>query len=231
VGLDIATSSPVRTYLDSWIRIDTQSLAGMTSPMLMPVLGTESQMVYPTNAQVTSSIQTMSTESVELTPAEKKKLEALAAKIQKAFWSRNVIVARRLADAKNHTEAAAYRLSLKLNPIGARLFVLDVARIVGEKPSVSDLKELNKIFSRLPVFSGDLIVRKSTLLPEVMSVSVSGFEKKKSDDSSVQLKVSFEHVGSGREIMMPTEYKKIEDIIKEVENSSLSTSSVTTTSL
>jgi hypothetical protein len=106
-----------------------------------------------------------------------------------------------------------------------------LARIVGEKPSVSDLKELNKIFSRLPVFSGDLIVRKSTLLPEVMSVSVSGFEKKKSDDSSVLLKVSFEHVGSGREIMMPTEYKKIEDIIKEVENSSLSTSSVTTTSL
>jgi hypothetical protein len=100
---DLTIFHLVKDNLGSWIRIDTQSLAGMTSPMLMPVLGTESQMVYPTNAQVTSSTQTMSTESVEMTPAEKKKLEALAAKIQKAFWSRNVIVARRLADAKDHT--------------------------------------------------------------------------------------------------------------------------------
>lgn len=203
----------LQRYVKTWIRIDPTDFPAEVSPLLRPIVDSNQIVNYP--AEPSTNVSSLSAE-------EKKKVEELSAKIKKAFWARNVLVARRLADAKDHTGAAAYRLGLKFNSFGARLFALDVAKIIGTKPSASDLKELNKIFTQLPVLSADVIVNKKTMLPELLTLSVSGFEKKAVDDFKVAFRISFENVGSGREVVMPANYIPVQKIIDQVTNATTS---------
>ncbi len=192
-------------YLNTWIRIDQQTVPNaFLNPALMPLLG-----VQGTSAENPSYSNPLS--------ADEAKMKEMNAKIEKAFWSRNVVTATRVADAKDASGAPAYRLRLKLNPVGARLFILDISKIIGEKPSASDIRELNKLFTKLPAFSADLIVNKRTMLPELLSFSVSSaVNKNKTDNLTVNMRMTFEHFGSGRPVVMPADYKKFETIIAEL---------------
>lgn len=200
----------IASYLNTWIRIDRATLpASFVNPLFLPVVGVNS------SATFNSSDATILSRS-EPSAVEAKKLKEMDLKIRAAFWNRTVITARRLADAKDYTGAPAYHLGLKLDSVGTRLFILDVSKIVGKKLSTSDSKEISKLFTKLPNFSGDLIVNKKSMLPELLTLSASGFEKNKQDDVTVSFRISFEHVGSGRQVVMPTEYKRFEDILSEV---------------
>lgn len=222
-GLTLSTTTDetgiLSRYLNTWIHFDGANLPGTFShPLLALGLGT--------NSRVSSELPQKLSQ-----PLDQKKITEVNRSLDQAFWKRSVVVAKRLNDAKDHTGAVAYRLGLKINPVGLRSFFADIFSVVGQKPTTSEIKDLEKALKGMPLVTGEMIVSKKDLLPEILTFTIAGSGKTEPNKLVMKVKVNFEHFGSGRTIVVPTVSKDFKEVLNEIfRGAAVSTTSSTISS-
>lgn len=149
-------------------------------------------------------------------------------KVTDSLFKNNALTITRLADtrldATDKTSPFLYRLKVTVNKFGMGLFMKDFAKIISEDPTVSQnrysdvfdymVDDVIKSISSAKLPAMEVLVGKDDYLPRKITVSFyDQYEKKNVVNRT--LTVNFDGFNSARSIVVPQQFKKLEDILKE----------------